>query len=76
MREKPSPQEQQAFRVFAMVMNRPKLYLALTRMGRMMQNFHPLVKGKRVDPLYPWTQSREFPKVARQTFREYWDTRK
>lgn len=73
--QKPSPFEKIAFKGFAFVMNRPGLYRLLTRCGRIAQKLHPLVKGKKLDPLQPWTQTREFPSVAGQTFRDYWGSR-
>ncbi len=73
--QKPSLFEQFAFRVFGWVINRPWLYQRTKGAGRFFQRFHFLVKGTRLDPAYAWTQTRELPPVARQTFKEYWRTR-
>ena len=75
MQEKPNRLEKLAFKGFAFVMNRPSLYKALTRVGRVLQKLHPIVKASRLDPLLPWTKTREFPAVASQTFKDYWSTR-
>ena len=75
MQEKPNRLEKFAFKGFAFVMNRPALYKALTRVGRVLQKLHPIVKASRLDPLLPWTKTREFPAVASQTFKDYWSTR-
>ena len=71
-RQKPSRKEQLAFRFFAFVINRPGVYRLAKRAGRLLQKFHPLVKGTRLDPAYAWTRTRELPLIARQTFKEYW----
>jgi L-lactate dehydrogenase complex protein LldF len=74
-RQSPSFGEQLAFRIFALVMNRPWAYGLVTRAARLVQRLHPLVKGGRLDPARAWTQTRELPPVARQTFKEYWRER-
>ncbi len=75
-RQKPSRVERLAFKVFAFVVNRPGLYQFVKRAGRVLQKFHPLVKGTRLDPAYAWTQTRELPPIAPQTFKEYWAGRR
>ena len=74
-RQKPSRFEKVAFRLFAFVITRPSLYRAMKRAGRLLQIFHPLVKGTRLDPAYAWTRTRDLPPIARQTFKEYWRQR-
>jgi L-lactate dehydrogenase complex protein LldF len=74
-RQKPSLFEQTAFRAFGFIINRPALYQLVKVAGRLFQRFHFLVKGSRLDPAYAWTQTRELPPVARQTFKEYWRSR-
>lgn len=75
MEEKPSPWEKMAFKGFAFVMNKPGLYRKLLRAGRAMQRLHPLIKNKKIDPLLPWTQTREFPAIAPRSFKDYWSSR-
>lgn len=75
MQEKSNRWEKLAMQGFAFLMNRPALYRMLTRSGKVLQRLHPLVKKTRLDPLLPWTQTREFPSVAPQTFKDYWSAR-
>jgi L-lactate dehydrogenase complex protein LldF len=75
-RQKPSWAEKLAFKLFAWVINRPGLYAAAKKAGRLGQRLHPLIKGTRLDPAYAWTRTRELPPIAPQTFKEYWRGRK
>jgi L-lactate dehydrogenase complex protein LldF len=75
MEEKSSPQEKLAFRGFAYLMNHPALYRKMLRAGRVLQRLHPLVKGSKLDPLLPWTQTREFPQMTARSFKDYWSAR-
>jgi L-lactate dehydrogenase complex protein LldF len=45
-------------------------------LGRVAQRLHPLIKRTPLDPARPWTRSRELPQVAKQTFKEFWRSRK
>src|SRR6266567_4782304 len=74
--QKPSLLEQFAFKLFAMVINRPGLYAFAKRAVRLAQKLHPLVKATRLDPAYSWTKTRDLPPIAPQTFKEFWRTRK
>lgn len=74
-RQKPSFLEKTAFKVFSFIINRPSLYQCVKTAGRLLQRFHFLVKGTRLDPAYAWTSTRELPPVAQQTFKEYWRSR-
>jgi L-lactate dehydrogenase complex protein LldF len=67
--------ERLAFRLFAFVSIRPAMYRLVKQAGRFAQRFHPWVKGKRLDPAYAWTRTRELPPIAAQTFKEYWRRR-
>jgi len=73
--QKPSVAWRMGFKLFAFVFNRPRIYALLSPMGRFAQRFHPLVKGTRLDPAFAWTQTREAPKIAPQTFKEWWRKR-
>ena len=72
---KPTWWEKLAYDLFAFVVNRPELYRAAGRLGYFAQKFHPLVKGTLLDPARPWTATREAPKIAAQSFKDYWRTR-
>lgn len=71
----PSWSEKLAFKIFGALITRPAIYRWAKRLARLLQRFHPLVKGTRLDPAYAWTRTRELPKVAPRTFKEYWRAR-
>jgi L-lactate dehydrogenase complex protein LldF len=73
---KPAFGQKLAFRIFAAIVTRPTLYQMAKSAGRLLQPLHPLVKGTRLDPAYAWTRTRDLPRVAPQTFKEYWRARK
>ncbi|MBL9170945.1 MAG: iron-sulfur cluster-binding protein [Verrucomicrobiales bacterium] len=75
VQEKSGFWERLAFRGFAASMNSPFVFRMIGTLGRLFQPLHRLVKGSRIDPLHPWTQTRELPRIAPQTFREYWRNR-
>lgn len=68
----PDPWEQKAFQGFAFVMTHPTLYRWLTHLVPFLQPLQRLVNGRKLDPLYGWTQSRDFPAVQPRTFKDYW----
>ena len=74
--EKPIWWERLAFAGFVYLMNRPRLYALSLKFGAFAQRFHPLVKGRLLDPVIAWTQTRELPEVAQEPFREYMKRRK
>ncbi len=69
---KPSWMYQLAFRVFNRVAAHPGLWRFTAEVGRLGQKLHPLIKGRRLDPAYAWTRSRDLPPIAPQTFRQWW----
>lgn len=73
--QKPSLSEKFAFKTFGWLITSPRLYQWAKRAGRLLQIFHPLVKGTRLDAASAWTRTRELPPVAPQTFKEYWRAR-
>jgi L-lactate dehydrogenase complex protein LldF len=75
-RQKPVLLEKIAFVLFAWVMNRPRVYCLAKTAGRLLQKFHPLIKGTKLDPAYSWTRTRALPPIAPQTFKEYWNARR
>ncbi len=74
--DKPVWREKLQFAIFRSVMNRPKLYRFCVRIGRLMQPLHRLVDGTRLDPARGWTQTRKLPRIAPQTFKDFWRNRK
>ena len=73
--EKPVWWEKIAFKGFAFVANRRWAWRWGIRIGSWLQPLHPLVKGTRLDPMRPWTKTREFPPLAKETFKDYWKKR-
>lgn len=74
-KEKPMWWEQWAFRAFAVAMNHPALYRLAGKLGHFGQRFHPLIKNTPLDPARSWTRTREAPKIAGETFKDYWRNR-
>ena len=72
---KPDALEQKAYNGFAFLMTHPRVYRLMTRLGPLLQRLQKLVNGRKIDPLYAWTQSRDFPAVQGQTFKDYWAAR-
>jgi iron-sulfur cluster-binding protein len=75
-KQRPSAVEKFSFKLFAFIVNRCWLYAFAKRCGRFAQIFHSFVKGTRLDPAYGWTRTRDLPPLAKQSFKEYWRTRK
>ena len=57
------------------VLNRPRLFAVLGRIGRFGQMLHPLIEGSLLDPARAWTATRDTPKLAPRSFRDHWATR-
>jgi L-lactate dehydrogenase complex protein LldF len=74
-RRKPSWWQKIAFKVFAPMATKPALWSLVTKMGRLGQKGHGLVKGSRLDPAYAWTKTRDLPPIAGRTFKEWWRAR-
>jgi L-lactate dehydrogenase complex protein LldF len=72
---KPSWWQKLAFKLFAPVANSSTLWKLTTKLGRVGQIFHGLVKGSVLDPAQGWTKTRELPPIAKQSFREWWKER-
>ncbi len=76
VKEKPRWWEKLLWKGFAALMNRPRLYAVVTRLAPFGQKFLPLVKGTALDPTRAWTGTRELPRAAPQTFRDWMRARR
>jgi L-lactate dehydrogenase complex protein LldF len=72
---KPDAGELFAYRGFAFLMTRPRLYRLAIRLAPLLLRLHRLVSGRRGDPLYAWTRTRDFPAASGRTFKDYWAAR-
>jgi L-lactate dehydrogenase complex protein LldF len=68
--------ERLAYRVFGFVANRPALWSIAKKLGRFGQPLQNLVKGSGLDPAKAWTQTRDLPPLARESFKDWWRNRK
>lgn len=64
------------FKLMNFVFKRPVLYRFVGPLGRAGQTLHPLITGTFFDPALSWTKTRTAPKIAKQTFKEWWRNRK
>jgi L-lactate dehydrogenase complex protein LldF len=74
--EKGSPWERWAYRAYAFLVNRPGLYLFAKELGRRLDLLRRMVQGTPLDPVKPWTATRELPPVAEESFKEWWRNRR
>ena len=74
--QKGSMLERWAFRAFAVLVNTPGLYLFAKETGRMLDPLRKLVQGTVLDPVKPWTATRDLPPVAEESFKEWWRNRR
>jgi L-lactate dehydrogenase complex protein LldF len=68
--------ERRAYRAFARIVRSPRLYRWAVRMARALQPLQDPLRRLGLDPARPWTASRDLPKVAPRTFREWWRRRR
>jgi L-lactate dehydrogenase complex protein LldF len=73
--QKPRWWERLAYRAANVLFNDPELFHYATKLGRIGQRFHGLVKGSKLDPAQAWTKTRELPTLPAKTFRDYWRER-
>jgi L-lactate dehydrogenase complex protein LldF len=75
VRENPPLLEKLLFAGFKVMMRSPALYKLGMGIGKLLQPLHPLVKGTALDPAKNWTRTRETPKFAKTSFRDWWKQR-
>ena len=73
---KPSFFERLAYQIFGVVANRPRLWSIAKKLGRFGQPLQKLVQGSALDPAKAWTQTRDLPPLAKESFKDWWRNRK
>jgi L-lactate dehydrogenase complex protein LldF len=68
--------ERLAYQMFGFVANRPALWDIAKKLGRLGQPLQNLVKGSALDPAKAWTQTRDLPPLAKESFKDWWRNRK
>ncbi len=68
--------EQMAYKLFSFVARRPALWSLGMTLARIGQPLQKLVKGTALDPAKAWTQTRELPPLAPESFKDWWRNRK
>jgi L-lactate dehydrogenase complex protein LldF len=75
-KEKPASIERSLYQIFGFVANRPALWAIAKKLGRFSQPLQNLVKGTALDPAKSWTQTRDLPPFAKESFKDWWRNRK
>jgi L-lactate dehydrogenase complex protein LldF len=73
--QKPWWLETMAHRGFAVVANRPALWSLGKKMGWLFQPLQRPIQGTVLDPARAWTKTREAPRLARESFKDWWRKR-
>lgn len=73
---KPRWWEKWMWKGFDFLMTRPALYRMAAPLGRIGMVFYPIVERTSLDPMQQWTKTRDFPRLAPYSFKEYWKNRK
>ena len=61
---------------FTIVMRRPWLYRLAGRLGKVGHVLTKPIHGTRIDPFYAWKKTRDLDDPAKQSFKQYWKSRK
>lgn len=69
--------ERLAFRAWAWAMSNARRYRWANRLGRIGLRVlsTPAIKGSMLDPMRGWTETREFPPMADESFKDWWRNR-
>ena len=76
VKEKPTAGEKIGFKLFAFGAKRPTLWKFGMEMARLFQPVQTLFNRTPLDPVKPWTNSRDLPPVAQESFKDWWRNRK
>jgi L-lactate dehydrogenase complex protein LldF len=72
VQQSPAASETRLWRAFAFLMQHPTLYRTAAKIARLLQPLHHLIQATPLDPARPWTQTRETPKIAPESFTDWW----
>jgi L-lactate dehydrogenase complex protein LldF len=72
----PSFFELLAYKIFGFFANRPALWSFAKKFGCWGQPLQNLVNRGALDPAKAWTQTRDLPPVAKESFKDWWRNRK
>ena len=61
---------------FVFVMRRPWLYKTAGWFGKIAHVLSKPIHGTRIDPFYKWKKTRDLDDPAKQSFKQYWESRK
>ncbi len=75
-KQKPAVFERLSYQMFAFLANRPALWAFAKKFARFTQPLQKLVKGTVLDPAKSWTQTRDLPPIANESFKDWWRKRK
>ena len=75
VKQKPSFGEKIVFKLFAFGASRPTLWKLLLELGRFFQPVQTVLHRTPLDPVKPWTQARELPPLAPESFKDWWRNR-
>ena len=74
--KEPSALERLAYRGFAFLVNHPGIYQFAKELGRIFEPLRRRLQGTKLDPVKPWTQTRDLPPMPQESFKEWWRSRR
>ena len=74
--QQPALKELISFKSFVQLANHPRLWALAKKLAHFTQPLQKLVKGTRLDPAKSWTQTRDLPPLANESFKDWWRKRK
>jgi L-lactate dehydrogenase complex protein LldF len=76
VKQKSSLGEKVAFNLFAFGAKRPTLWKLGMELAKIFQPLQTVLHRTPLDPVKPWTNSRELPPLAQESFKDWWRNRK
>jgi L-lactate dehydrogenase complex protein LldF len=75
-KQKPAFFERLAYQMFVFIANHSVLWSGAKTLGRIGQPLQSLLNGTVLDPAKSWTQARDLPPLAKESFKDWWRKRK